>query len=60
MTHPGAPRRAVGRAKRLTVDPAPSGSDCYVVATARSLCCTVALLAVLVLALASAFVPLSR
>ena len=56
MTHPGALRRAVGRGKRVTVNPA-SGSDCYVVATVRSLCCTVALLAVLVLALASACVP---
>ena len=56
MTHPGALRRAVGRWKRVTVNPA-SGSDCYVVATVRSLCCTVALLAVLVLALASACVP---
>ena len=58
MTHPGAVRRAVGRWKRGTVNPA-SGSDCYVVATVRSLCCTVALLAVLVLALASACVPSS-
>ena len=60
MTHPAALRRAVGRGKRVTVNPALSGSDGYVVATVRSLCCTVALLAVLVLALASACVPLSR
>jgi hypothetical protein len=53
MTHRAALRRAVGVRKRVRVNPA-SESNSYVVATVRALLCTLARLAVLVVAPRSA------